>query len=149
MTPPAKKLEKQAPAPEPAAPKEKPFVLDTRQLPDYIGQYYSDELETTYTARIEDGQLNLRHHRTGESALRALAADTFLYNGRMRIAFQRNAQGKVTGLTFNTGRMHDLAVTRLRVWQPGACAKAVRRSLCPSSRVTEACRLSFATQSNR
>lgn len=71
----------------------------TNTLADYSGRFYSDELETFYTASVSAGKLVFDHVRLGRIALTQTGRDRFA--GRIEfpveIEFTRNTAGEVSG----------------------------------------------------
>jgi CubicO group peptidase (beta-lactamase class C family) len=78
--------------------------LDSPQaLAEYAGIYHSDELDADYNLTVEGKNLVLRIGENFENKLNAAYADYFtIRGGAVNIAFKRDAQGKITGLTFNS-----------------------------------------------
>jgi CubicO group peptidase (beta-lactamase class C family) len=85
-----------------------------RDLAEYAGIYWSDELETRYTAVLEDGMLRLRHVRHGKIELRPIAGDTFRSGSWFmnEIVFTRDSQGRISGMRAGGGRVRSVAFTR-------------------------------------
>ena len=79
-------------------------------LTEYIGDYYSPELSTTYSFVVESGKLIARHLRTGDIHLPALKADQF--NGDQwyfgSVEFVRDNTNTITGCKVSTGRVRNL-----------------------------------------
>ncbi|MDT9599185.1 serine hydrolase [Sphingosinicella rhizophila] len=83
-------------------------------LTDYTGRYYSEELETFYDMRVEDGQLVIRHRRFGPAVLTHTSGDSF--SGTLPVnlvVFRRDAQGKVIGFDAGNGRARDIAFKKV------------------------------------
>ena len=82
------------------------------RLADYVGRYYSDELDVSYEVRIEEGRLTAR--RTWETPVRLTPAypDGFSAPGRT-VRFVRNGTGRVTGFRVFAGRALDVRFTRM------------------------------------
>jgi CubicO group peptidase (beta-lactamase class C family) len=83
---------------------EKPVDLNS-----FTGRYFSEELETFYDLRVEDGKLVIRHRRFGPVALTHANGDTF--SGTLpvtQVVFQRDEQGKVTGFEAGNGRARGI-----------------------------------------
>jgi CubicO group peptidase (beta-lactamase class C family) len=99
-----------APSTPPAAPW-RPAAADLSQ---YVGRYYSPELETTYAVALEGSRLVARHRRHGAIPLTPLERDAFRggawYFSRVR--FERGAGGRVGGLLVSGGRVRDLRFDR-------------------------------------
>jgi hypothetical protein len=83
-------------------------------LAEYSGVYWSDELETQYTALVEDGKLRLRHVRHGDIELRPTSADTFGGGSwfMSEIRFARDADGRITGMRAGGGRIRGILFAR-------------------------------------
>jgi CubicO group peptidase (beta-lactamase class C family) len=96
---PAARPPQQAPRP-PAA------TFDGGDLTTYAGTYWSDELETQYTIRAQDGKLVAMHAHHGEIVLMPAAKDTFRSNMWFmpEVKFIPGAMiaggGRVTGIRF-------------------------------------------------
>ena len=79
-----------------------------------VGEYVSDELKTSYTAAIKDGNLVLNHFRHGTISLTRGWGDD--YRGArilQSVEFQRDAGGRVTGFVVNSGeRVRNVLFTR-------------------------------------
>lgn len=80
------------------------------ELAEYLGRYFSEELETFYTLALDDeGKLVLRHRRLRDIQLRAESKDQ--YTGGfpiMEMTFIRDESGKVTGFKASSGRSFDI-----------------------------------------
>lgn len=82
-------------------------------LSDYTGRYYSPELETVYTLRVEDGSLILDHRRLPQLPLTPVQGDTF--TGAfpvINVRFERGEDGAVTALYAGNGRTTDIRFER-------------------------------------
>jgi CubicO group peptidase (beta-lactamase class C family) len=100
--------------------------LTATQLPDFdpksvnlaelTGEYYSDELNTSYTFVIESGKLVARHFRTGDINLTPVKENIFggdqWYFGQ--IEFIRDESKRVTGCKVGAGRVKNLIFTRMK-----------------------------------
>ena len=84
-------------------------------LSEYSGDFYSDELNTTYSLVVESGKLIARHFRTGDVKLTPTKTDHFSgdqwYFGS--IDYERDATGKVTGFRVTGGRVRNLKFARV------------------------------------
>jgi CubicO group peptidase (beta-lactamase class C family) len=79
----------------------------------YAGRYFSDELEAFYTVDARDGALTLTHRRLGTLPLTPEGPDHFSGPWPVReVAFQRDADGRVTGLRVSVGRTLGVAFRR-------------------------------------
>lgn len=84
------------------------------QFSEYVGNYYSDELGTTYTIAIQNDQLAVQHRRNKDTALKPVAADQFSGNSWWfsEIQFERDADRNVTGFRLTGGRVRNLLFDR-------------------------------------
>jgi hypothetical protein len=69
---------------------------------DYVGDYESDELFTTYTVAVRDTSLVVRHFRRGTLRL-VRAYDDDFRSGGSAIRFERNTTGRVVGFLVDGG----------------------------------------------
>ncbi|MGE3780691.1 MAG: serine hydrolase domain-containing protein, partial [Pirellulaceae bacterium] len=81
-----------------------------QSLRDYVGEYYSDELATTYRCRVEKGKLWLRVNNRGWEPLDATVCDEFVPGDRENhdnriLRFLRDPQGQVTGMSASLWRV--------------------------------------------
>jgi hypothetical protein len=83
-------------------------------LADYVGRYFSEELETFYTLSLADGKLRLSHLRLddadlvpGEEVDRFAGAD-------LSFEFERDRNGKVIGFYLSNVRTRDVRFERVR-----------------------------------
>ncbi|MBA3874208.1 MAG: hypothetical protein H0X30_34180, partial [Anaerolineae bacterium] len=86
-------------------------LLSTEQLQDFVGTYYSEELDTKYQVEQSDKGLVLKHYKHQPVALTPTAPDAFSGNGDFQ--FTRDASGKVDGFTWFTGRIRRQRFERL------------------------------------
>ena len=84
-------------------------------LEQYVGTYYSPEIETVYELRLADDALAAYHLRHGDIELERAEADIF--RGGMwffrRVAFSRDAQGAVDGFRLTGNRVRNLRFVKL------------------------------------
>ncbi len=78
----------------------------SEELAEYLGRYFSEELETFYTLALDDeGNMVLRHRRFADLPLRAESKDQ--YTGGfpiMELTFIRDEAGTLTGFKASSGR---------------------------------------------
>jgi len=84
----------------------------------YTGMYVSAEVKTSYEVLTEGGELYVSHHRNGKHLMIQIAPDQFIANvGQnlfcINITFTRGSDGEVTGCLFSTGRMSNVAFTKV------------------------------------
>lgn len=77
---------------------------------DYLGTYYSDELETTYTLQEIDGKLVLQHLRHGTLKLFPIIEDVFRSDHwfMVEVEFVRDSSGKITGFLTSSNRARNI-----------------------------------------
>ena len=92
----------------------KPTKYPLSNTNDYIGKYYSEELETFYDIVLEKGQLVAKHQRNDNMTLRPIMHDVFSMNQWFfdNIAFERDSNGKITGFRVDNGRVKNLLFTK-------------------------------------
>ena len=90
----------------------KPAKLSSLQLETYVGNYYSDELDITYTLDVEDNNLVLKLRETS-SILTAYSTDNFGW-GRRRLEFTRETDKRIIGFILQAGRVQNLKFQKMR-----------------------------------
>lgn len=87
-----------------------PWSPDAKALGAYTGQYYSPELETVYTASVEEGHLVLQHRRHDPVILTPAAEEgTFQGSGQFAsVHFERAEAGVVTEMLVSYGRGRNI-----------------------------------------
>jgi hypothetical protein len=91
---------------------------DAKQLGEYVGRYYSEELKATYTFSVRDGRLFLQVNNRRLEALAPTTADVFIMqlrtpdDGRI-ITFVRDGNKRVTGLTVELWRVKGVPFDKL------------------------------------
>ncbi len=83
-----------------------PIMLSSSQLQKYAGNYYSDELEFTYTFTLEGNSLILKIRETSHTLI-PYAIDSFGW-GRRKLDFTRNSDNKITGFTLEEGIVKNM-----------------------------------------
>ncbi|RIV44543.1 serine hydrolase domain-containing protein [Flagellimonas pelagia] len=86
--------------------KEKDMDLASVDVMDYVGNFYSEELDVTYKLYMEDDLLKLKIPNNEPQAMKINAPDTFISNGN-RYRFERT-DGKVVGFELDAGRVTNL-----------------------------------------
>ena len=87
------------------------FEPTPAQLAEFVGAYYSDELDVTYQLTVKEGKLTVE---VG-SQTRPLAPayrDAFQGPGGGLFEFARDARGRVTGFTVQAGRVRNIRFAR-------------------------------------
>ena len=81
-----------------------------QDLQSFAGDYYSPELDVTWTVVVADGRLMLKRKRFNDSMLSSVFADAFTGIGLLR--FSRDSQGRVDGFRLGVGRVRNLRFDR-------------------------------------
>jgi CubicO group peptidase (beta-lactamase class C family) len=92
---------KKASAPKPA------YSLPAEKIPEYAGDFFSEELQATYRIEISSGQLVLHGGRSLVVRLTATGPDAFTLTG-VDLAFKRDSAGKIAGFALNAGRVRGI-----------------------------------------
>jgi CubicO group peptidase (beta-lactamase class C family) len=84
-------------------------------LKDYIGTFYSQELNVLYTVTLRDGKLFLRHPR-GEAEMVRTLPDTFVLPFPIdNLRYTRGASGGCDGFTIDDGRVRNLRFVKVEI----------------------------------
>ena len=89
-------------------------TLSPRELAQYAGTYWSEELEAQYTIAVHDRGLVALNAHHGEIKLVQYTQDRFVSNAFFfhEVHFIRGEPGKVTGLTVGGGRVTEVDFVR-------------------------------------
>jgi CubicO group peptidase (beta-lactamase class C family) len=90
------------------------FTLDTGQMAQYAGRYFSEEIETFYTVMLKEDMLVLRHYQiSGELELTPTTEDSFGSEFPIStVRFVRDEGGQITGFRASNGRTRDVLFER-------------------------------------
>ena len=90
------------------------ITQDDVQADVYLGTYYSDELETTYTVELRDGRLVLQHMRHGMIELSPIIPDIFNSDHWFmgEVEFKRDAAGQVAAFHASNYRSRNILFTK-------------------------------------
>lgn len=92
----------------------KPFTLNWDQLDELTGDYYSDELGTTYSIVVNDSNLVVHHRRHEDFKLNPVSRD--LFNGSVwffgQVKFERDSDYNIIGCRVSNGRVRNLIFER-------------------------------------
>ncbi len=97
--------------PPPPDPVNEPFDPKTK-LADFVGKYYSEELETRYTLEVVGDTLRAHHQRHDDQTFFPATFEAFDTPMLGRVQFFRNQSGKVAGFKATDGRVRNLLFTR-------------------------------------
>jgi CubicO group peptidase (beta-lactamase class C family) len=89
-------------------------AYDPKDEDQYLGAWWSDEVETQYTIRRKNGRLVAEHIRHGEIALRPVEKDRLSAGNWFMpdVGFVRDASGKVAAMTLGGNRLTGIRFTR-------------------------------------
>lgn len=81
----------------------------SEELSEYIGKYYSPEIETAYTISREGTEIYIHHIRHGEIKLKRLFQDILEGDWPINmVEIKRDYKGKVEGINITNGRVRNL-----------------------------------------
>jgi len=112
------------PIPEPgdspasAESEEEPEIpeLTDEEKESFVGRYFSEELETMYTIKLEEGEFKLHHRWYEPFSMTHVEGDEFL-GGRWfigSIKFQRDEAGSVSGFMAGNSRVKNLLFEKVK-----------------------------------
>ncbi|SDC88274.1 CubicO group peptidase, beta-lactamase class C family [Algoriphagus faecimaris] len=84
-------------------------TVTNEELKEYVGTYYSSEIETSYTIYLKNGSLICYHPRHGEIKMERIAQDKI--TAELPIVFAqiiRSSDGEVNGLRVSNGRVRNM-----------------------------------------
>ncbi|HWM94578.1 MAG TPA: CocE/NonD family hydrolase, partial [Thermoanaerobaculia bacterium] len=94
-------------------PTAEPFSPTPADLAAYVGSYFSEELDATYTLAIEEGRLVSRTGRQNHQApLEPVSPDAFGKPDGALLRFSRSGK-EVTGFSIEAGRARNLGFSRV------------------------------------
>lgn len=98
------------------APRLAPFDKDMVVLENYTGEFYSDELSTTYHFKMKDGKLVAEHARLSDIELTPSKNDFFSGNQWFfgQIEFKRDEEGMINSCEVTAGRVRNLKFTKIK-----------------------------------
>lgn len=86
--------------------------LTAKQMSQYVGDYFSDELDTMFRVRIESGKLMVDAGWAPPREPKRYGPDQFVYDRVNRLTFKRDNRGRVVGLRFSAERIRSLDVPK-------------------------------------
>jgi CubicO group peptidase (beta-lactamase class C family) len=104
--------EKREVPPPPAAPEEPAFDPASVILTDFVGTYYSPELETNYTLTVVNDTLTARHQRHDDIKVSPVRTDGFQAAFLGTLQFTRGANRQITGFKASNGRVRNLVFNK-------------------------------------
>jgi CubicO group peptidase (beta-lactamase class C family) len=86
---------------------------DTSHLDDYVGSYYSDEIDVVYRVSLRDRRLMITRRKFNPIQLTAAFRDGFVSASVLgTVRFTRDAQNRVNGFRISAGRVRNFAFIR-------------------------------------
>ncbi|MEL6140352.1 MAG: hypothetical protein AAFU67_01905, partial [Bacteroidota bacterium] len=85
-----------------------PKTYDKKQLLEFTGSYYSQELATTYTFGIEEEHLVWSVQKDTIGYVRPIMQDQFKSDGGTNFTFVRNKKGVVEGFSLANVRLRGV-----------------------------------------
>ena len=83
------------------------------ELDAFTGQFRSDEVRVTWTARVDSGRLVLSARRGSRQVLTPVYKDAFAGGGMGTIWFSRDRRGQVDAMHISAARMWNLTLPRV------------------------------------
>ena len=98
------------------APRMKEFDKEAVTLADFTGEFYSEELSTTYIFAVEEGQLMAKHSRHSDFKVNPVKQDVFSGEAWFfgQIEFIRDANNAITGCKVTNGRVRNLYFEKVK-----------------------------------
>ena len=92
------------------------FDVGSVDLSEFVGRYYSEELLTMYEFILEDGTLVARHQRHPDIKLTPIGPDKFSGDAWFfgQVEMVRDPSGAITGCKVSSGRVRNLAFTKIK-----------------------------------
>jgi CubicO group peptidase (beta-lactamase class C family) len=89
-----------------------PVVLTKEQVAEYVGTFYSEELDLNYAVVSKDSQLVVKRRRSEVTPLSPTIADVFRNDTIGRIRFMRDNRDEIEGFTLSSGRVRNVLFKR-------------------------------------
>jgi hypothetical protein len=83
------------------------------ELANFTGQYRSDEIRATWTARVDSGRLVLSERRGSRHVLTPVYKDAFASGGMGTVWFSRDGRGHVDAMHVSSARMWNLTLPKV------------------------------------
>ena len=82
--------------------------LSRINLSDYVGKFYSPELESTYDIKLKDDKLIIHHARHGDFPIQLVSKDAIVIPDIGTIDIVRDTKNTITGLRISNGRARNV-----------------------------------------
>jgi CubicO group peptidase (beta-lactamase class C family) len=89
-----------------------PYQVDPARLPEFVGDYHSDEVAGSLRVFVRENALHVERRPGQIDRLQAVGADHFTAPGGMNLRFDRDMQGKVTRLLVSVARVNAMPYER-------------------------------------
>ena len=89
-----------------------PWEPETADMRAFTGTYHSEDAETTYVLRMDDGELTAWQRPNRTRKLVPVYNDAFRMGGNI-VRFRRDGTGRVTALSLSLGRVYDMRFGRV------------------------------------
>ena len=90
-----------------------PREYSLAELKPFVGQYYSEELDLTYTIKIEQNLLGVYHGDRELALMHGIMKNTFNHEHFGHIKFEENADGSLAGFRANDGSVVDIYFAKM------------------------------------
>ena len=93
------------------------FVFDQSNLKDYVGKYYSEELETFYSIVVQDSQLVAVHQRHDDISITFSSPGVFTGKAWwfQLVNFTKDSTNKIDGFMLTGGRVINLKFKKIKL----------------------------------
>ena len=91
------------------------WAPNVSDLAAFVGQYRSDEVRPTWTARVEGRRLELSPRRGSKILLTPVYKDAFSSAGLGTVWFSRDSRGQVDAMHVSAARMWNLTLPKVLV----------------------------------
>ena len=93
-----------------------PVAYDSNSIKQFVGRYYSPELNTYYSFSVKDNNLVANHTRLGDFKLSAIKNDYFIGNkgSFLKVVFTRDSADRVMGFNVSSSRAKEVYFQRLQ-----------------------------------
>jgi CubicO group peptidase (beta-lactamase class C family) len=89
-----------------------PWTPTPAELAAFAGAYRSDEIRSTWTARVDSARLVLSSRRGSRESLTPVYKDAFTGGGFGTVWFSRDARGRVQAMHISAARLWNLTIPR-------------------------------------
>ncbi|MHC5065814.1 MAG: serine hydrolase domain-containing protein [Planctomycetota bacterium] len=87
--------------------------VESIDLKPYVGRYFSEEMKVFFELEIKENRLVVDHWRRSDTRLRHAEGELFTGENGLRVEFQRDAEGAVSGFRMSGPRTRGVLVERM------------------------------------